>query len=201
VLTPDAQQWNSDPRYLRHLIDRAGLAQEEAAQKIGISVRAMRYYLNPAAGRPAPYPVQFALECLAERFASLGRLELDRFETLLAWQKLTGWAQIERSLRARGEVRLVRAAIDHPALQPVVVRAQDWVACADSMPIEDNTSLLEYMVYSPKADNWILRCRFDDGRWRQYGDLYLSGITHWRLARGDEQDRRLNHKEAPVHSL
>lgn len=45
----------------------AGISQREAARRIGISERVMRYYLANEAGdyRPAPYPVQFALEALA----------------------------------------------------------------------------------------------------------------------------------------
>lgn len=65
---PDASLHNPDPRYLRGLLDRAGLSQRKAAELLGITDRAMRYYLSDEASmsfRPAPYPVQFALECLA----------------------------------------------------------------------------------------------------------------------------------------
>ena len=54
-------------RYLRGLIEAAGLTQREAARRVGVSERMMRYYLTDAesAGyRPAPYPVQFAIERL-----------------------------------------------------------------------------------------------------------------------------------------
>lgn len=64
---PDATQHNPDPRYLRGLIEAAGLTQREAARRVGVSERMMRYYLADAesAGyRPAPYPVQFAIEHL-----------------------------------------------------------------------------------------------------------------------------------------
>ena len=65
---PNASLHNPDPRYLRGLLDRAGLSQRKAAELLGITDRAMRYYLSDEASesfRPAPYPVQFALECLA----------------------------------------------------------------------------------------------------------------------------------------
>lgn len=68
-MKPDASQHNPDPRYLRGLLDSAGLTQRQAAQLMGISDRVMRYYLSDevsATFRPAPYPVQFALECLAQ---------------------------------------------------------------------------------------------------------------------------------------
>lgn len=68
-MRPDASRRNPDPRYLRGLLERAGLSQHKAAELIGITPRVMRYYLSDEASsgyRPAPYAVQFAIECLAE---------------------------------------------------------------------------------------------------------------------------------------
>lgn len=65
---PDAARHNTDPKYLRDLLEAAGISQNKAAKAIGISPRMMRYYLGEAGTdqhRPAPYVVQFALECLA----------------------------------------------------------------------------------------------------------------------------------------
>ncbi len=65
---PDASLHSPDPRYLRGLLEKAGVSQRRAAQLLGISERVMRYYLADEASlsyRAAPYPVQFALECLA----------------------------------------------------------------------------------------------------------------------------------------
>lgn len=64
-MKPNASTYKPDPAYLRELIEQSGLTQEKAALRIGVSVRAMRNYLSETAGRQAPYPVQFALECLA----------------------------------------------------------------------------------------------------------------------------------------
>ncbi|OPE36160.1 XRE family transcriptional regulator [Pseudomonas aeruginosa] len=64
-MKPDSSKHNPDPQYLRGLYERAGLKQEEAARRIGITARALRNYVSETAGREAPYPVQFALECLA----------------------------------------------------------------------------------------------------------------------------------------
>lgn len=64
---PDASLHNPDPRYLRGLLDRAGMTQRQAAKLIGISDRVMRYYLSDVSSegyRAAPYTVQFSLECL-----------------------------------------------------------------------------------------------------------------------------------------
>lgn len=68
MFKPDSSNHNPDPRYLRGLLDQAGLSQRSAAQLIGISDRAMRYYLAAEGHhsyRAAPYPVQYALEQLA----------------------------------------------------------------------------------------------------------------------------------------
>lgn len=67
-MKPDSTKHNPDPAYLRQLLSDAGLSQRKAAHTIGIAERMMRYYLvDPELEtyRPAPYLVQFALECLA----------------------------------------------------------------------------------------------------------------------------------------
>lgn len=66
---PDASKHDPRPEYLRALLKQAGLSQRAAARRIGISDRVMRYYLagESAGYRPAPYPVQFALEALAQQ--------------------------------------------------------------------------------------------------------------------------------------
>lgn len=68
---PDAEaRRNPCPRYLRLLIEQAGLSQREAARRVGVSERMMRYYLSEVDAktfRPAPYPVQYALEQLCRR--------------------------------------------------------------------------------------------------------------------------------------
>ena len=66
-MIPDATKHDPSPEYLRALLARAGLSQREAARRIGVSERVMRYYLAPEAAdyRPAPYVVQYALESLS----------------------------------------------------------------------------------------------------------------------------------------
>jgi hypothetical protein len=66
-MKPDAANHNPDPDYLRGLIDRAKLSQREAAERVGVSDRMMRYYLAYGdENRPCPYAVQYLLERLAE---------------------------------------------------------------------------------------------------------------------------------------
>ena len=66
-MRPEASLRNPSPRYLRGLIEAAGLTQREAARRVGVSERMMRYYLSDVEFRPAPYPVQYALEQLCRR--------------------------------------------------------------------------------------------------------------------------------------
>lgn len=56
---------NPDPYYLRGLVRASGLSQRAVAERLGISVRMMRYYLaHGDKNRPAPYVVQYAMEHL-----------------------------------------------------------------------------------------------------------------------------------------
>ena len=64
---PDITKHNTNPTYLRSLVELAGLSQRACAKAIGISDRQLRRYLSPNAyEEAAPYPVQFALEALAD---------------------------------------------------------------------------------------------------------------------------------------
>ncbi len=68
-MKPDACNHNPDPRYLRELIDKAGISQRKAAQLLGMSWTGFRNYLRDESEplyRVADYRVQFALECLAD---------------------------------------------------------------------------------------------------------------------------------------
>lgn len=66
-MKPDIAKYNPDPEYMRKLVRKAGLTQEQAGERIGVSARSMRYYLSldKASHKPAPYSVQFCLERLA----------------------------------------------------------------------------------------------------------------------------------------
>lgn len=67
-MKPNAAHYNPDPDYLRALIAKAGLTQNQVATLIGVSARTMRRYITFANSdnyQKAPYAVQFAIECLA----------------------------------------------------------------------------------------------------------------------------------------
>ena len=65
MIKPDATRHDPRPEYIRALIARSGLSQREAARRIGISERVMRYYVSGVDERAAPYPVQYALGSLS----------------------------------------------------------------------------------------------------------------------------------------
>jgi len=67
-MKPDARKHKPDAAYLRELVSKSGETQNKCAELVGVSARMMRYYLSTttATFRPASYPVQFALECLAD---------------------------------------------------------------------------------------------------------------------------------------
>ncbi|KAA8702450.1 MULTISPECIES: helix-turn-helix domain-containing protein [Pseudomonas fluorescens group] len=68
-MKPDASNHNPSPHYLRGVLEQAGISQREAATMLGLSDRVIRYYLSDTSSpshRPAPYVVQFAIECLAD---------------------------------------------------------------------------------------------------------------------------------------
>jgi predicted transcriptional regulator len=65
----DSTQHNPEPAYLRSLIEKAGLTQAEAARRLGIGARQMRYYLTDSKWK-MPYNIQFCLETIAEETAS-----------------------------------------------------------------------------------------------------------------------------------
>jgi len=68
-MTPNAENHNPDPAYLRDLIDQAGISQRKAARLIGIDERTMRSYLASRTTKKAmnaPYAVQYCLEQLNE---------------------------------------------------------------------------------------------------------------------------------------
>lgn len=73
-IVPDVADHDPKPWYLRFLIEKAGLTQREAARRIGITDRMMRYYVAEGdKNRECPYVVQFCLEALAKTTASSGQ--------------------------------------------------------------------------------------------------------------------------------
>jgi transcriptional regulator with XRE-family HTH domain len=69
-MRPDASLHNPDPKYLRGLIESAGLSISETARLIGMTRNGLRNYLRDRSeplSRTADYRVQFALECLANQ--------------------------------------------------------------------------------------------------------------------------------------
>lgn len=86
-MAPDVSLHDPRPHYLRELLTRSGLSQREAAQRLGMSDRVMRYYLSDpksSSYREAPYAVQYAMEALAQHARRPAECELtDRLRDVL----------------------------------------------------------------------------------------------------------------------
>lgn len=68
MTSPDARlHYNTSPDYLRSLIEAAGISQREAARRLGVSDRTVRYWL--AGAERINYPAQYCLEALAYKQA------------------------------------------------------------------------------------------------------------------------------------
>lgn len=65
AMKPDSARHDPRPEYLRALVGRAGITQEQAARAMAINPRTLRRYLDAGDKQRAPYLVQFALEALA----------------------------------------------------------------------------------------------------------------------------------------
>lgn len=61
-MRPDPSTHNPAPAYVQQLLDRAGLAPDEAGPAIGVTERTVRSWL--LGERRMPYTAQFALESL-----------------------------------------------------------------------------------------------------------------------------------------
>ena len=69
-MKPNSALYNPDPRYLRGLVNKSGISLRKTAAAIGMSWPGFRNYLRDESDplyRPAPYTVQYAIECLACR--------------------------------------------------------------------------------------------------------------------------------------
>jgi transcriptional regulator with XRE-family HTH domain len=73
---PNPANHRESPGYLRELVERAQMSQEEIADACGIARRTFRRYLSSEAS--ISYPVQFTVECFVahveeERLATMPR--------------------------------------------------------------------------------------------------------------------------------
>jgi DNA-binding transcriptional regulator YiaG len=61
-MKPDATLHNPDPEYISALVESTGLSQPKLGRVLGATDRQVRRWISGET--PAPYVVQFALECL-----------------------------------------------------------------------------------------------------------------------------------------
>lgn len=65
MISPNAVEfYNGSPEYLSDLVEKTGLSQREVARRLGVGYSSLRAYMDGT--RAVIYPVQFALEALAE---------------------------------------------------------------------------------------------------------------------------------------
>jgi len=62
---PDPEQLQTDPKYIRELLNRGGLTQVEAAAALGVSERTVRNWANGESRWP--YTAQYTLERLVDK--------------------------------------------------------------------------------------------------------------------------------------
>jgi len=61
----DPSTHNPNPEYIKNLVKSTGLTRAECAAAIGIPDNTLKNYMSSARTNSASYPVQFALEVLA----------------------------------------------------------------------------------------------------------------------------------------
>ena len=62
---PDGDKYVGTPRYLRELLQGAGITQGEAARLLRINLRTFRSYCSEVTPKKYPYTTQYAVEVLA----------------------------------------------------------------------------------------------------------------------------------------
>jgi len=100
----NAKNHNTDPQYIRGLVDKIGLSQRELARLIGVNDRSIRHWIS---GKPIPYPCQFVLEYLAERKKIVFLLDevIGELSNLINANKLFGSYVIKRETVALKNIK------------------------------------------------------------------------------------------------
>lgn len=114
-MKPDATKHNPDPRYLRGLLEKAGINQTEAARAIGITDRALRNYLSLKGDhREAPYPIQYALEGLLLTRTYPGHKRMSNIEKVFVYA-VGIWSDAANEYGEREAIRIFgEVAADSP---------------------------------------------------------------------------------------
>lgn len=119
-------------------------------------------------------------------------------QRLLEYRRLGAREQLAYWVRLQGLSMEAEPPAQLAYLAPLLARAQDWRACADDRPYEDRFALLTYMVYAPAYGGDLLACSYHRGRWASDRIGFIGGVTHWRVARPEEEERLARLDELPV---
>lgn len=84
MISPNAAKfYNGSPEYFSRLVEKTGLSQREVARRLGVGYSSLRAYMDGT--RAVIYPVQFALEALAETIGKFeGKFKLSTGEALVS---------------------------------------------------------------------------------------------------------------------
>lgn len=85
MISPNAERlYSGSSEYFSSLVEKTGLSQREVARRLGVGYSSLRAYMDGS--RAVIYPVQFALEVLAQQLAGRfeGRFKLASGEVLVS---------------------------------------------------------------------------------------------------------------------
>lgn len=92
----------------------------------------------------------------------------------------------------------IRAASSAPVLESNAwLYGRSWTDSALCLPWADYYGAERFAVLSPAYGGEVLICRFQDGWYHKPLDVFITGVTHWRLADYNEQDEWLDPAQWP----
>jgi len=72
-----------------------------------------------------------------------------------------------------------------------------WTDSTLCLPWADVYGVRRFAVFSPAYGGDVLTCCFGDGWWNEGFGVFITGVTHWRLADKNEQEYWLDPAEWP----
>ncbi|MGO4801054.1 hypothetical protein ACEN2T_17390 [Pseudomonas sp. W22_MBD1_FP4] len=109
-----------------------------------------------------------------------------QMDALRAFQQLSRREQFDYWLTIQGRSRPADI-LECPSLASLVAIGMEWNDCTARVPHEDKRGRLYYLV-GVDYDTWLTCCRYTGWGWERKSDRSLiSGVSHWRIAREDEQ--------------
>lgn len=76
-----------------------------------------------------------------------------------------------------------------------------WTDSALCLPWADLRGVERFAVLSPSYCGDVLICSFRDGWWHEALAVFITGVTHWRLAGENEQEYLLDQAQWPKQGV